>query len=104
MGQLLAALLRGLGRNLLVFAAIVLVLASGHWLRGEWANIQHIVAELPALRQAQAGFDARRAALEADPRWGAYRTRSLQADQVRTQHNAIFREVDFAAFAALQAP
>ena len=63
MGQLLAALLRGLGRNLLVFAAIVLVLASGHWLRGEWANIQHIVAELPALRQAQAGFDARRAAL-----------------------------------------
>ena len=63
MAQLLAALLRGLGRNLLVFAAIVLVLASSHWLRGEWTNIQHIVGELPALRQAQAGFDARRAAL-----------------------------------------
>ena len=46
--------------------------------------------------------DARRAALETDPRWLAYRTRSLQADQVRAQHNAIFREVDFAAFAALQ--
>lgn len=63
MAQLLAILLRSFGRNLLVFAAIVLVLASGHWLRGEWASIQHIVAELPALRQAQAGFDGRRAAL-----------------------------------------
>lgn len=63
MGQLLAALLRSLGRNLLVFAAIVLVLATGHWLRGEWANIQQIVGELPALRQAQAGFDARRSLL-----------------------------------------
>ena len=47
--------------------------------------------------------DARRAALEADPRWLAYRTRSMQADQVRQQHNAIFREVDFAAFAPLLA-
>lgn len=63
MGQLLAALLRSLGRNLAVFAAIVLVLASSHWLRGEWAKVQQIVGELPALRQAQAGFDARRAVL-----------------------------------------
>lgn len=63
MAQLLAILLRSFGRNLLVFAAIVLVLASGRWLRGEWADIQHIVGELPALRQAQAGFDARRAVL-----------------------------------------
>lgn len=45
--------------------------------------------------------DARRAALDADPRWLAYRMRSMQADQVRQQHNAVYREVDFAAFAAL---
>lgn len=63
MAQLLATLLRGLGRNLLVFAAIVLILASSHWLRGEWTKVQQIVGELPALRQAQAGFDARRAVL-----------------------------------------
>lgn len=63
MGQLLAVLLRSLGRNLLVFAAIVLVLASGHWLRDEWTSIQHIVGELPALRQAQASVEERRAAL-----------------------------------------
>ncbi|QOY93159.1 hypothetical protein IM543_16500 [Massilia sp. UMI-21] len=66
MGQLLAALLRGLGRNLLVFAGIVLVLASGHWLHDEWAGVQRIVGELPALRQAQAGFDGRRAVLARD--------------------------------------
>ncbi|KFI06586.1 hypothetical protein [Massilia sp. BSC265] len=63
MGQLLAVLLRSLGRNLLVFAAIVLVLASASWVRDEWRDIQHIVGELPALRQAQAVFDERRAAL-----------------------------------------
>lgn len=43
--------------------------------------------------------DARRAALESDPRWIAYRTRSMQANHVQSQHNTILREVDFAAFA-----
>lgn len=45
--------------------------------------------------------EARRAALEADARWLAYRGRSMQAGHVQRQHNAIFREVDFAAFAVL---
>jgi len=44
--------------------------------------------------------DARRAALEADPRWLAYRTHSAQAGHVEHQRNAILREADFAALAA----
>jgi hypothetical protein len=35
MGRLLLTLLHTLRRNLMLFAAIVLVLAAGGWLRGE---------------------------------------------------------------------
>ncbi|MFC0250300.1 hypothetical protein [Massilia consociata] len=65
MVHLLSSLLRGLGRNLLLFAAILLVLASGHWLRGEWANVQRIVGELPSLQRAQADLERRQAAMAA---------------------------------------
>ena len=44
--------------------------------------------------------DRRRAALEADPRWLDYRTRSASKGHVLRQVNAILREVDFATFAS----
>lgn len=44
--------------------------------------------------------DARRAAMEADPRWLAYKRRSLADDHVQQQTTAILREVDFAALNA----
>jgi len=63
MGRLLLKLLHTLRRNLMLFAAIVLVLAAGGWLRGEWRHIQRIVGELPALRTAWADAGAHQAAL-----------------------------------------
>lgn len=44
--------------------------------------------------------ERRRAAMEADPRWIAYRTRAAAQGQVTQQVNTILKEVDFAAFAA----
>ncbi len=44
--------------------------------------------------------DRRRAALEADPRWLAYRGKSASQGHVTRQVNTILKEVDFAAFAA----
>ena len=43
--------------------------------------------------------ERRRAALEADPRWLAYRRKAGAAGQVLRQRNAILKAVDFAAFA-----
>jgi hypothetical protein len=43
--------------------------------------------------------DRRRAALEADPRWLAYRRKAAQAGQVVRQQNTILKAVDFGAFA-----
>ncbi|MEJ7930070.1 NIPSNAP family protein [Ramlibacter sp. AN1015] len=43
--------------------------------------------------------ERRRAALEADPRWLAYRRKAAAAGQVLRQCNAILRAVDFAALA-----
>ena len=40
--------------------------------------------------------EKRRAALEADPRWLAYRRKAGAAGQVLTQHNTILKSVDFA--------
>jgi hypothetical protein len=50
--------------------------------------------------------ERRRAALEADPRWLAYRTKSSSLGHVLRQLNTILKEVDFAAFAqaAAKAP
>lgn len=76
-------MVRGLGRNLVLLAAIVLVLASAHWLRGEWANVQRIVGELPALRQAQAGLDQRQSSL----------TRAL-AEEMRSLSGAGIAQLD----------
>ncbi|NYT69708.1 NIPSNAP family protein [Pusillimonas noertemannii] len=42
----------------------------------------------------------RRAALEADPRWLAYRRKAAAAGQVLRQSNAILQQVDFTAFAS----
>jgi hypothetical protein len=44
--------------------------------------------------------ERRRAALESDPRWLAYRTRSSSQGHVVRQVNTILKEVDLAAFAA----
>jgi hypothetical protein len=52
MGQLISAFLRTVRRNVLLFLGIVLILASGSWLRGEWKSIQGIVAELPSLQSS----------------------------------------------------
>jgi len=43
--------------------------------------------------------ERRRAALEADPRWLAYRSKSSSRGHVVRQVNTILKEVDFAAFA-----
>ncbi|MGX4642939.1 hypothetical protein [Massilia sp. SYSU DXS3249] len=63
MAHLLSALFHFLRRNLFLFTAIVLVLASGNWIQGEWRRIQAIVDELPALRAAHGEVAARQAAL-----------------------------------------
>ncbi len=42
--------------------------------------------------------ERRRAALEADPRWLAYRRKAAAAGHVQRQHNAILNSVDFTAF------
>lgn len=44
--------------------------------------------------------ERRRAAMEADPRWLAYRSKAASQGQVVKQVNTILKEVDFAAFAA----
>ncbi len=44
--------------------------------------------------------ERRRAALEADPRWLAYRRKAGAAGHVLRQRNAILKTVDFAAFTA----
>ncbi len=43
--------------------------------------------------------DRRRAAMESDPRWLAYRTKSSSQGHVVRQVNTILKEVDFAALA-----
>lgn len=42
--------------------------------------------------------ERRRATLEADPRWIAYRRKAAAAGHVVRQHNAILNQVDFAAY------
>lgn len=44
--------------------------------------------------------ERRRAALEADPRWLAYRRKASAAGQVLQQRNTILTSVDFAAFSS----
>lgn len=44
--------------------------------------------------------ERRRAAMEADPRWNAYRTKAGSQGDVIKQVNTILKEVDFAAFGA----
>lgn len=43
--------------------------------------------------------EKRRAALESDPRWLTYRTKSSSQGHVVRQVNSILKEVDFSAFA-----
>lgn len=40
-------------RNLFFFLFIVVVLVAGKWIRDDWAGIQRIIDELPALRRGQ---------------------------------------------------
>ena len=54
MAYLLSRFFGILRRYLLVFGAIVLVIACGSWIRTEWKNIQGLVGELPSLRLAEA--------------------------------------------------
>ena len=42
--------------------------------------------------------DRRRTALEADPRWLAYRRKAAAAGQVLRQHTSLLKHVDFTAF------
>ena len=48
--------------------------------------------------------DRRRAALEADPRWLAYRRKAGAAGHVLKQHNTILKVVNFAALTPTQTP
>lgn len=48
--------------------------------------------------------DRRRAALEADPQWLAYRAKASKLGHVTRQVNSILRAVDFAAMQAPPAP
>ena len=61
---------------------------------GELAQVVHLwqYADM-------ADRERRRAALESDPRWLAYRTKSSSQGHVVRQVNSILKEVDFSAFA-----
>ena len=48
--------------------------------------------------------DRRRAALESDPRWLAYRRKAGAAGHVIKQYNSILKVVDFAAFTSPATP
>lgn len=63
MGHLLSTLFQSVRRNLLVFTAIVLILASGNWVRGEWRNMQSIAGELPSLQRSREDLSEYQAAL-----------------------------------------
>ena len=63
MAHLLSLLLSALRRNLFLFTFFVLVLLSGKWVRDEWADVKHIVDQLPSLQRAQASVDLHRAGL-----------------------------------------
>ncbi|MBX3643504.1 MAG: NIPSNAP family protein [Rubrivivax sp.] len=47
--------------------------------------------------------ERRRAALEADPRWLAYRRKAAADGQLVRQQNALLRDVDFSAFGSARA-
>ncbi|QYF94654.1 hypothetical protein KY495_05510 [Massilia sp. PAMC28688] len=64
MSQLLAGLGRLLRRNLLLFALIVLILASGSWVSNQWRQGQVLINQLPALRAAQQDVDVLHASLD----------------------------------------
>lgn len=83
MGQLLSAFIRTIRRNVLLFSSIVLILASGSWLRGEWKSIQDIVAELPLLQRS----------LNETNEYQATLTRNLTR-QLRQLSNATLQQFD----------
>lgn len=60
MGQIFSAVFQFLGRNLALFGIIVLILASGKWIGGEWRQLKALVAELPALQAAHHDVQALR--------------------------------------------
>ena len=62
---------------------------------GELAQVVHLWGYAD-----MADRERRRAALEADPRWLAYRNKSSGQGHVVRQVNTILKEVDFAAFRA----
>lgn len=63
MGHFLFVLFQILRRNLLLFAFIVLILASGKWIQSQWTQVQGFVDELPALRTAHKEVSEHQAAL-----------------------------------------
>jgi len=60
---------------------------------GELNQVVHLWAYVD-----MADRERRRAALEADPRWLAYRRKAAAAGQVLNQHNTLLKQVDFTAF------
>lgn len=61
---------------------------------GELSQVVHLWRYRDA-----ADRDTRRRALEADPRWSAYRQRSMERSHVVRQTSTLLRAVDFAAIA-----
>jgi hypothetical protein len=62
-GHFLFGVFQVVRRNLFLFVFIVLILVAGKFIRSEWAHVQSIVNELPALRTALTDVDNRQAAL-----------------------------------------
>lgn len=60
---------------------------------GELNQVVHLWAYID-----MADRERRRAALEADPRWLAYRRKAAAAGQVLRQTNSLLKQVDFTAF------
>lgn len=60
---------------------------------GELNQVVHLWAYID-----MADRDRRRAALEADPRWLAYRRKAAAAGQVLRQQTSILKQVDFTAY------
>lgn len=60
MGSLISSCYHYLSRNLLLFAAIVLVLTVGSQIHSGFRDLQHTLAELPELKQVEKQIEARR--------------------------------------------
>jgi hypothetical protein len=93
MGHLLSVLFTALRRNLVLFVAIVLILAGGNWIRAEWKSIQSIVDELPSLERAQDDVNGHRALLMRRTHQGLEALAGASVAQLDARIRTVEREI-----------